>query len=55
MNYVYQMITTAASDGLGFAKILVGSEFEIFLDSSWIRVSSQKVSGWVSGTRHITI
>ena len=30
MNYVYQMITTAASDGLGFAKILVGLDFDIF-------------------------
>ena len=43
MNYVYQMITTAASDGLGFAKILVGLDFDIFFfDSSWVRVSSKK-------------
>ena len=55
MNYVYQMITTAASDGLGFAKILVGLDFDIFFYSSWVRVSSQKVSGWVLGTGYITI
>ena len=57
MNYVYQMITTAASDGLGFAKILVGLDFDIFF--FWIQVGFglvvKNASGWVSGTRHITI